>query len=306
MRPRPAPSRRSARACGPNRRAPCAPPGRRSARRCAGPRQRGDRPATRRSYCRSGRRPRSPGASAGQNRVGSRRSRDGAGRRPGDPSTAASRWRSSGPAARRSGSWRGPARPAARQSPGVEAIIGHGGHRLGQQLILGPEVVRRRWSGSCRRAWPRPTPDARRPASRAPARPRWTGSAAGAGRRADAWDAYAFRSSRAPVKHETVTPNDDLGTRFSARDECQHRVTVSGTGATSALRADANTGRVALITGGGTGIGRATAIGLAATGASVIVCGRREDPLLETAAAIEGAGEHVGGWGRHPRARRGV
>lgn len=65
---------------------------------------------------------------------------------------------------------------------------------------------------------------------------------------------------------------------------------MSGTGATSALRASANTGRVALITGGGTGIGRATAIGLAATGASVIVCGRREQPLRETAALIEAGG----------------
>jgi citronellol/citronellal dehydrogenase len=65
---------------------------------------------------------------------------------------------------------------------------------------------------------------------------------------------------------------------------------VSGTGVTSALRASANTGRVALITGGGTGIGRATAIGLAATGASVIVCGRREEPLRETASLIEGDG----------------
>jgi citronellol/citronellal dehydrogenase len=46
-------------------------------------------------------------------------------------------------------------------------------------------------------------------------------------------------------------------------------------------------GRVALVTGGGTGLGRATAIELARCGATVAVAGRREDPLRETAAAIE-------------------
>jgi citronellol/citronellal dehydrogenase len=58
----------------------------------------------------------------------------------------------------------------------------------------------------------------------------------------------------------------------------------------SPLRVGANEGRVALITGGGTGIGRATACELAATGADVVVCGRREELLDETVAAVEGAG----------------
>jgi citronellol/citronellal dehydrogenase len=50
----------------------------------------------------------------------------------------------------------------------------------------------------------------------------------------------------------------------------------------SALAADANRGQVAVISGGGTGIGRATALTLARTGASVVVCGRRPEPLEAT------------------------
>ncbi len=39
------------------------------------------------------------------------------------------------------------------------------------------------------------------------------------------------------------------------------------------------TGSTAIITGGGTGIGRATAMELARTGAKIVVCGRRAEPL---------------------------
>jgi citronellol/citronellal dehydrogenase len=64
---------------------------------------------------------------------------------------------------------------------------------------------------------------------------------------------------------------------------------VSETPATS-LAPDANAGKLALITGGGTGIGLATARAFAGSGAAVAICGRRPEPLESARAELEAAG----------------
>ncbi len=52
-------------------------------------------------------------------------------------------------------------------------------------------------------------------------------------------------------------------------------------------------GQVIVVTGGGSGLGRATAIELASLGAKVVVAGRRREPLEETAQLCEGECEAV-------------
>ena len=60
--------------------------------------------------------------------------------------------------------------------------------------------------------------------------------------------------------------------------------------AIAALAPGSLDGRIALITGGGSGIGRATAEVMSRMGAKVVVTGRREDALAETVSRIEAAG----------------
>ncbi len=61
----------------------------------------------------------------------------------------------------------------------------------------------------------------------------------------------------------------------------------------SPLAIDALAGRIAIVTGGGTGIGRATAHQLAGAGARVAICGRRPEPLETVRAELEAAGHEV-------------
>jgi citronellol/citronellal dehydrogenase len=58
------------------------------------------------------------------------------------------------------------------------------------------------------------------------------------------------------------------------------------------LAPDALAGQVALVTGGGTGIGRACAVDLAGRGAAVVVCGRRPEPLADVRREVEASGGH--------------
>lgn len=65
--------------------------------------------------------------------------------------------------------------------------------------------------------------------------------------------------------------------------------TVPESALRSPFRSDLLTGQVAIVTGGGTGIGRAIALELAACGAKIAICGRRPDPLAAVAAEIQAA-----------------
>jgi citronellol/citronellal dehydrogenase len=49
-------------------------------------------------------------------------------------------------------------------------------------------------------------------------------------------------------------------------------------------------GQVCVVSGGGTGLGRASAVELARLGAAVVICGRRAEPLAAAVGEIEGAG----------------
>jgi citronellol/citronellal dehydrogenase len=61
----------------------------------------------------------------------------------------------------------------------------------------------------------------------------------------------------------------------------------------ASLSADANRGLVVLVTGGGTGIGAATAREFARTGASIAICGRRPEPIEQVRSSLAEGGAEV-------------
>jgi citronellol/citronellal dehydrogenase len=63
---------------------------------------------------------------------------------------------------------------------------------------------------------------------------------------------------------------------------------MSGPEPSAIFKPDLLAGQVALVSGGGSGLGRRSAIELAALGARVVVCGRRAEPLEETVALCAG------------------
>ena len=65
-------------------------------------------------------------------------------------------------------------------------------------------------------------------------------------------------------------------------------------GHSSIFAPDLLKGMVCAVSGAGTGLGRATALELAALGATVVGCGRRAEPLEETVSAIRDAGGSAG------------
>ena len=70
-------------------------------------------------------------------------------------------------------------------------------------------------------------------------------------------------------------------------------MTTSATSATSATSLFDLTGRVAVVVGGTTGIGRALALGLADAGADVVATGRRQHVVEDVSAAIEARGRRT-------------
>jgi citronellol/citronellal dehydrogenase len=65
---------------------------------------------------------------------------------------------------------------------------------------------------------------------------------------------------------------------------------VPGQAASQIFREDLLQGQICVVSGAGTGLGRATAIELASLGAIVIGCGRRPEPIQETVEVIRAAG----------------
>jgi citronellol/citronellal dehydrogenase len=77
-------------------------------------------------------------------------------------------------------------------------------------------------------------------------------------------------------------------------------VAVRGSRSSRIFSADMLDGRVAIVTGGGTGLGRASAAELIACGASVVIAGRREEVLASAASSLGPACSYAVGDIRDP------
>jgi NAD(P)-dependent dehydrogenase (short-subunit alcohol dehydrogenase family) len=73
-------------------------------------------------------------------------------------------------------------------------------------------------------------------------------------------------------------------------DGARRRAEVPARGPLDTFAPDLFAGRVALVTGGGTGIGRETALAFARYGADVVVAGRHRETLDETVALVDALG----------------
>ncbi len=93
---------------------------------------------------------------------------------------------------------------------------------------------------------------------------------------ADSWWATRRRSAPAPTSWSTAASRPASRGRRGEHADPADRFDVRG--------------RVAIVTGGGRGIGRALSEGLAAAGAPVVVASRSRDVCEETVATIEAAG----------------
>lgn len=88
-----------------------------------------------------------------------------------------------------------------------------------------------------------------------------------------------------PLRGEEATVFEDLSARtsFGLDDDTLRSVPT-------VFRDDLFAGQVVLVTGGGTGIGKAIAVLFARLGAGVMICGRREAPLQATLAQLRALG----------------
>jgi citronellol/citronellal dehydrogenase len=87
-----------------------------------------------------------------------------------------------------------------------------------------------------------------------------------------------------------------LAAQLVARHMIDGAMSSASAGRSAVFAPELLRGQVALVTGGGTGLGRETAYELARCGANVTITGRREDVLEEAVARADGAGAGAIDW----------